>query len=347
MKHQNLFMRIVFTSALAVGASLAGGCTMKSQEAPPLAGPSEFGTSITVTVSPDILTQDGASQSVVTVTARGANSQPVGNLTLRSEINVGGVFADFGSLSARNIVTNNEGRATLVYTAPAAPAVAVDENTTVSIVVTPVGTDFNNSLARLATIRLVPPGGTHVPSNLSPNFTISPSAPQDNQTVLFEACGDPSLPCAPSNNPIAAYRWTFGDGGGASGRVTQYDYDTAGTYVVTLTVTDGVGRSASASRSIVVGPSTLPTASFTTSPSSPRAGTGVSFNASGSFTNEPGREIASYTYDFGDGSPLVTSTNEVVFHTFGVAGTYTVTLVVTDSAGRRSLGFSSAVTILP
>ena len=347
MKHQNIFTRVVLTSALAVGAVLAGGCTMESQEAPPLTGPSEFGTSITITVSPDVLSQDGASQSVVTVTARDSNGQPLRNLALRSEINVDGVFADFGSLSARNIVTGNDGRATLVYTAPAAPPVAVDTNTTVSIVVTPIGTDYNNSVPRLATIRLVPPGGTQVPSNLSPNFTISPTAPQDNQTVLFEACGDPSLPCAPANNPVASYSWNYGDGGSGSGRVSQYQYTTAGTYVVTLTVTDALGRSASTSRSVVVGASTLPTASFTTSPSAPRVGTGVSFNASTSFTNEPGREIASYTYDFGDGSPLVTSSNEVVFHTFGAPGTFTVTLVVTDTAGRKSLGFSASLTILP
>ena len=144
--------------ALAL-VTLSSGCTMKEQETPALTGPSELGTGVSVTVTPDILTQDGGSQSLVTVSAFDSNGKPLRNLSLRSEIMVGGVIADFGSLSARSIVTGTDGRATLVYTAPAAPAgPAVDNGTTVSITVTPIGTDFANSAARIATIRLVPPG---------------------------------------------------------------------------------------------------------------------------------------------------------------------------------------------
>ena len=63
---------------------------MKDQDAPPLTGPSEFSQSITIAVSPDVLPQDGASQSFITVTARDANAQPIRNLTLRTETRVGG-----------------------------------------------------------------------------------------------------------------------------------------------------------------------------------------------------------------------------------------------------------------
>ena len=149
---------------------------MKNQEAPPLTGPSELGTSISVGVAPDVLTQDGGSQSLVTVIAYDKNGKPLRNVSLRSEIVVGGVIADFGTLSARSIVTGTDGRATLVYTAPAAPAgPAVDNGTTVSISVTPLGTDYANSLARFATIRLVPSGVVVPPDGLQPYFTLSPS----------------------------------------------------------------------------------------------------------------------------------------------------------------------------
>src|SRR6476620_6535476 len=187
--------RWIVLAALAVTA-IAAGCTMKSQNAPPLTGPSEFGTSITVTVSPDILTQDGSSQSLVTITARDSNGKPLKNLSLRAEIEVQGVKADFGSLSQRNLVTDNGGHATLVYTSPAAPGgPAVDSGTTVNIVVTPIGTefgDFGNSSARLATIRLVPVGVVIPKDGLQPNFTVSNSKPADHETVLFEACNDPA-----------------------------------------------------------------------------------------------------------------------------------------------------------
>ena len=115
----------------------------------------------------------------MTVTARDANSQPVRNLTLRAEIRVGGTAVDFGSLSARSIVTANDGRATLVYTAPSAPAVGVDNGTVVDIVITPVGADFNNSTSRGASIRLVPPGVVIPPDSLLPplkKYSSRPSA---------------------------------------------------------------------------------------------------------------------------------------------------------------------------
>jgi hypothetical protein len=143
--------------ALVAMATLAG-CTMKKNEAPELAGPSEFSTSIVVNITPDILSQDGASQSVVTVTARDENGQPVRNLSLRAEIRIGGVIADFGSLSARSIVTGADGKATLVYTAPPSTSPAVDPFTIVDIAVIPIGNDFGNSQTRVASVRLVPPG---------------------------------------------------------------------------------------------------------------------------------------------------------------------------------------------
>ena len=114
------------SAAVALGLALVtlpSGCTMKEQETPALTGPSELGTGVSVTVTPDILTQDGGSQSLVTVSAFDSNGKPLRNLSLRSEIMVGGVIADFGSLSARSIVTGTDGRATLVYTRRRRPPV--------------------------------------------------------------------------------------------------------------------------------------------------------------------------------------------------------------------------------
>src|SRR5262245_35035885 len=90
-----------YTVALAAGVlALTSACTMKSQEPPPLSGPSEFDLSISLAASPDQLQQDGASQSLITVTARDANSAPVRNLTLRAAMSIQGTPQDFGSLSA-------------------------------------------------------------------------------------------------------------------------------------------------------------------------------------------------------------------------------------------------------
>jgi PKD repeat protein len=307
---------------LALG--LTGACTMSSQEPPPLSGPSEFALSISVSASPDVLPLDGASQSLVTVTARDAAGQPIRNLTLRASTVVDGSPRDFGTLSARSIATGSDGRATFVYTAPPAPAVAVDNFTVVDIVVTPIGTDFNNSTSRTAAIRLVPPSVIIPPDGLQPSFTFAPANPLENQTVLFDASS--------SQGAIVEYQWDFGDGGRGTGRNPQHAYRLAGTYIVRLTIVDGFGRSASSSQSISVGQGAQPTAAFVASPTNPLPGQQVFFNASASRA-AAGRTLVAYRWDFGDGS---SGSDVQTNHTYATAGTYNVTLVVTDDAGRTA-----------
>ena len=327
------FLRRGVITVVLTLVAVSSGCTLKKQETPSLTGPSELGTSVSVSVAPDILTQDGGSQSLVTVTAFDQNGKPLRNLSLRSEIMVGGVVADFGTLSARSIVTGTDGRATLVYTAPAAPAgPAVDTGTTVSISVTPLGTDFANSFPRIATIRLVPPGVVVPPDGLQPSFTFTPNAPQDHQTVLFDACSDPQRPCAPANNPVATYSWDFGDGKSASGKSVSHAYSEAGTYVATLRLTDQVGRSASTTQSLTVSAAGGPTAAFEFSPSDPLINQPVNFNA-GPSSAQPGRRIASYTWDFGDGT---FGSGEITSHSYSLPRSYKVVLTVTDDTGKKS-----------
>jgi PKD repeat protein len=305
------------------------GCTMKKQETPELSGPSEFGTSIGIAIAPDVLQQDGVSQSTVTVTARGPNGAPVANLALRAEIRVGGVLQDFGTLSARTVVTGSDGRAMLVYTAPPSPPISVDDGTIVDIGITPVGTDFNNTTTRFASLRLVPRGIIVPPAGLAAAFTVTPASPTAGQTVLFDA----SSSQAPANNPIASYSWSFGDGRSGSGRTTSHQYSTPGTYVARLTISDAVGRSAQVSQSITVSPGTGPVARFTFSPLEPVPHEPVHFTGVQS-TAAPGRTIVHYTWDFGDGGPAATGMQ--ASRTYTREATYTVTLTVTDDTGLTS-----------
>ncbi len=59
-----------------IAAGAAAGCTTSDQEAPALSGPSEFGQSISVTATPDRLSQDGVSQARVEATVRDAGGKP-------------------------------------------------------------------------------------------------------------------------------------------------------------------------------------------------------------------------------------------------------------------------------
>ena len=331
---------LVRSVALAL-AALTAACTMKKQEEPEFAGPSEFATSISISVTPDVITQDGASQSVVTVTARGPNNEVLTNVPLRAEILVDGVATDFGTLSARNLVTGPDGRATLVYTAPSgASGLSVDAFTVVDIGITPIGSNFGNTNTRFASLRLVPRGTIVVPANLQPTFTVSNSAPGEGENVLFDA----SASTAPNNNPIAQYLWDFGDGTTGSGRIISHAFTRSGTFSVTLTLVDTLGRTAQTARTVTVIASANPTANFVSSPTSPARNSAVTFNASAS-TAASGRRIVSYSWDFGDPNDRTAAEGVQASHVYTAPGTYTVTLTVTDDRGR--VGTSSrTVTVL-
>ena len=83
-------------------------------------------------------------------------------------------------------------------------------------------------------------------------------------------------------------------------------------------------------QSVTTSPNQGPTALFTAD--SPGAGQPAQFNASSS--NDPdGGTVATYLWDFGDGSPQETTTTPSTSHTYANAGNYTVSLTVTDDEG--------------
>ncbi|MBC7099501.1 PKD domain-containing protein [Candidatus Bipolaricaulota bacterium] len=158
-------------------------------------------------------------------------------------------------------------------------------------------------------------------------FTYSPANPLVNQWITFDATSsyDP-------DGSIVSYAWDFGDGATATGSRVTKRYTTAGTYTVTLTVTDNRGATGSASQTITVtAPNQPPVASFTFSPTNPDPGETVTFDASAS--TDPDGTIVSYAWDFGDGG---TGSGVSVTHAYSAAGTYTVTLTVTDNLGATA-----------
>jgi PKD repeat protein len=313
--------RIRSLAIAMVAAASAVSCTMKNQDAPPLTGPSEFATSVNVSASPDVLQQDGASQSLITILVFDASGKPAPNVPMTTEIRFGGEVMDFGWLSARSVTTNSAGKASLTYTAP----VSVGAEAVVEIVATPIGTNAANHVGRTVSIRLVPPGIRLPPLNMTPSFTFSPTTPAQGQAVVFDAQA--------STGAITQYRWEFGDGATGAGEITTHAYESLGSFVVRLTLVDTAGRTISLSRSVTVGQSTAPTAEFTFSPANPQPNDDVRFNANASVA-AAGRTIVSYVWDFGDGG---SATGAQVTRRYTQARTYNVTLTVTDDLGRTSV----------
>jgi uncharacterized repeat protein (TIGR01451 family) len=85
-------------------------------------------------------------------------------------------------------------------------------------------------------------------------------------------------------------------------------------------------------------PNTAPIAVLAASPSSGSSPLTVHFVGAGSDpdTQAPADTIASYTFDFGDGTAPVTQAGNAVDHVYNGAFTYTASLAVTDSRGKKS-----------
>lgn len=243
-------MKIFNRTLLAALAAVVGaaGCTLDSPEPPAPTGPSTFGLSISVTASPDILPEDGVSQSVIRIRARDANGQPLANVPLRVDTMVGSTIVDFGMLSARNVTTNASGEAIVTFTAPRAPQVGIDTGTIVRIAVNQVGSDFGGSFTSDVRIRLVPESTALIPGAPTPSFFFAPSAPRVAEQVVFNGTSS-----SDADGTIVRYHWTFSDGHTDNDQaIVDHQFDAAGTYFVTLTVTDNQGKSASVTKAVTV-----------------------------------------------------------------------------------------------
>ncbi|WP_243076173.1 PKD domain-containing protein [Microbacterium sp. SS28] len=134
---------------------------------------------------------------------------------------------------------------------------------------------------------------------------------------------------------LATYEWTFGDGATATGVTASHVYTLAGTYTITLKVTDATALSSTTTRTVSVAPNQAPTAAFTATPTH----LSVAFDAATSSDSDG--TIAGYAWDFGDGQ---TATGATATHVYAAAGTYTVALSVTDDDGAVGT-LSKSVTV--
>ena len=307
----------VIRAASAAGAALIlGGCTLQNQSAPPLAGPSGFGLSITVAASPDIVPKDGSSQSIIRLHLQdGVTNEPIAQKRVV-------VTATAGTLSVGEVVTDAGGNASLTFTAPSLNTPV----STASVTAVPVGGNIDNARGQLVTIALL---GPEVPSAA---FTFLPNPPALGIEATFDASG--SKLAGVACEAACSYTWDFGDGSSATGILVAHTFNTAGVQNVTLTVGAPGGTSNSTTRSFVISAPSAPAAAFTVTPSSPTATQQAIFNASTSSVGV-GATIVQYLWDFGDAT-TATSTAPITTKTYAAPGTYIVTLTVTDSMGRTA-----------
>jgi len=345
---------------VAVVAVLSASCTVHDKNTPALTGPSGLALQLRVVAVPSSIAfgvnaVTTGEQTAVTVTAIGPDGRGIAQLPIRLNILVDGAPQDYGTLRERNVVTGADGTASTTYTAPPSPANGVISNncggstlgTCIQVVATPTSNNFGTVSPESVSIRLVPTG-VIVPPTAAPsvNFTFAPEAPQANAPVQFDAsttCGAALVggACPPTAPSISSFAWNFGDGATGSGRNVTHAFALQQTYTISLTATNSLGASSTATKVLTVGGGSLPTPTLTVSPSAPAVGDQVFFNGSGS-TPGQGHTIASYRWTFGDGA---SASGANVSHAYLAAGTYSVQLTVVDDAGQSATSGPQTVTV--
>ncbi len=146
--------------------------------------------------------------------------------------------------------------------------------------------------------------------------------------VTFEASG------SSDNVGVVNYTWTFTDGVPMTlyGIGPTYRFETPGTFLVTLNVTDAAGNWNTDEMTVTVNDTTPPVADAGAD-RSVAEGTLVAFNGSGCTDNVG---IVDYVWTFTEGA-LVTLHGVQPTHQFNAPGLFVVTLNVTDAAGNWNI----------
>jgi PKD repeat protein len=147
---------------------------------------------------------------------------------------------------------------------------------------------------------------------------------------------------------ITTWSWNFGDPNSGANNLANvenpsHDFSAAGTYQVSLTVTDADGGSNTKVNDVTVTAGTPanvpPTASFTVPTCS--AGTPCAFHST---STDADGTITLTHWEFSDGG---TADGVDVTHMYTAAGTFNVTLTVTDDDGALSAPVTQPITISP
>ncbi|MGQ9794372.1 MAG: PKD domain-containing protein [Anaerolineae bacterium] len=156
-------------------------------------------------------------------------------------------------------------------------------------------------------------------------FAGGPYSGRVGQPVTLSATAyDPS----PIDQATLSYRWDFGDGLQGSGAVVSHIYNSPGTYIATVTVTDKDGGQGYAQTTVHIGAMGQPPQAIISGPTSAQVGQLLTFSAVNSY--DPDGQITRYRWDFGDGN---TAEGIVVNHVYNNPAIYQVTLLVIDSEG--------------
>jgi len=147
--------------------------------------------------------------------------------------------------------------------------------------------------------------------------TAQPTSASVGEPVSFDGSqsSDP-------DGSIVQHLWSFGDGAGATGAAVSHSYQSAGTFVATLTVTDDDGAASMATVTIAVTDTTPPTVAI----------------SSGAFTPTVSADVIRVDWFF-DGGLAATTTTPPFSYTLNLSpgpGSHTLHARAHDGAGNAT-----------
>ena len=181
----------------------------------------------------------------------------------------------------------------------------------------------------------------HVNAPPVASFKVSNFSPLETDSVAFSDCStDP-------DGKITAWEWDFGDGSSSTEQNPSHSYQEAGSYAVSLTVTDDNGARAQTAAKIVI--KNHPPVAAIEVKGKDRVMTGepIEFTAAGSHDVPETHKLSCYEWDFdGDGSYDTRTDSPTATHSYPDDGSYPVTVRVTDAAGASAVSSPVTITVL-
>lgn len=145
-----------------------------------------------------------------------------------------------------------------------------------------------------------------------------------------------------STGSITNYFWDFGNGNTSSLKNPGAIYNQAGTYTVLLVVTDANGDKDTLLKPFAIEALANPQAGFEVSANGACIGQNFTFTDT---SKKAVGNIAKWQWGFGDGSADTTPNPK---HSFGAAGTFGVSLIITDDNGCKSfVNHANLITVTP
>jgi PKD repeat protein len=206
---------------------------------------------------------------------------------------------------------------------------AADGTYTVTLTLTDVWGKVSNVATRDVTI-------ARPATNTAPTPVISPPV-CNGRSCIF-----PGVSSSDAQGDAFTYLWTFPDLTTSTSATTAAKTFVDGTYTITLKVTDAWGDFATTTRDFIIaepGDNVAPTAVMAVPSCTGRVCT---FSSAASF--DPNGNTFTYAWVWGDATANGTTANPS--HTYAAAGTYNVTLTLTDVWGKVSNVATRTVTVV-